>query len=74
MARRNPKDERHYAAWVSDGTGTGVVWIVDGRGRPINDEWHNRHSVVGVHTEAEAIAAAKAEGFTVEVAEGTDRA
>jgi hypothetical protein len=66
MARIPRKDQRRYEVSVNDGRGTATVWIVDGYDRPITDDMRDRTawvSVVGVHTRAEAIEAALAEGI-----------
>jgi hypothetical protein len=63
------KDRRAFAASVCDGRGIGRVRVVDGYGRAVSEDYRDRRfycTVVGVHTEAEAIAAAKAEGLKLD--------
>ncbi len=54
------KDERHIRVTLFDGRGTANVSVVDGYGRVVDNDIANVVYVVGVHTEAEAISAAKA--------------
>ena len=63
------KDRREFKASVCDGRGIGRVTVVDGYGRYVSDDITDRRywiTVVGVHTEAEAIEAAKAEGLKLD--------
>jgi hypothetical protein len=63
------KDRRAYKASVCDGRGIGRVTVVDGYGRYVSDNITDRRywvTVVGVHTEAEAIEAAKVEGLKLD--------
>ena len=60
MTTYTKRAERYeYHAEVFDGIGVAHVYIVDGYGRHVA----GAHTVYGVHTATEAIAAARAEGF-----------
>lgn len=56
-------DKRTIRVNLFDGRGTANVWIEDGYGRPVSKIFY----VVGVHSEVEAIAAAREDGLKEDV-------
>jgi hypothetical protein len=53
MARLRRADRRSFKVAISDGRGTGSVYVVDGYDREVSEVWF----VEGVHTEAEVLTA-----------------